>query len=286
MRAVCAAASYPWLMQPSVQVPAEAVAQLSQVGVLRGSAWILRDISLTIEPGQRWAVIGPNGAGKSTLLHLLAAMAAPATGTADVLGERLGRTDVQTLRTRIGFAGVSLTDRIPGSESVADAVLTGAWAVYSRRRENYDIADEVRRDYLLNVFGLSALSHRSFGTLSEGERKRVMIARALMPDPELLVLDEPAAGLDLAAREDLIRRLQWFADDPSAPALVLATHHLEEIPPATSHVAALRGGNIVQAGFTDDVLTNEVLTQVFGLPVAVETTAISGRRRWFARAAL
>ena len=262
------------------------VAELSAAGVVRGNAWILKDATLRIEPGERWAVIGPNGAGKSTLLHLLAAMAAPAAGTVDILGERLGRADVAQLRTRIGFAGLSLGDRIPGTESVANSVLTGAWAVYARRRELYDIADEVRRDYLLGVFGLTGLAQRSFGTLSEGERKRVLIARALMPDPELLVLDEPAAGLDLAAREDLIRRMQWFADDPSAPALVLATHHLEEIPPATTHVAALRGGSIVHAGPATDVLTSSVLTQVFGLPVVVETSDIAGRRRWFARAAL
>ena len=262
------------------------MADFQGASVVRGGNWILRDINLRIEPGERWAVVGPNGAGKSTFLHLLAAMAAPATGTVDVLGERLGRADVQQLRTRIGFAGLSLSDRIPGTESVADSVLTGAWAVYTRRKETYDLADEVRRDYLLSVFGLSSLATRAFGTLSEGERKRVLIARALMPDPELLVLDEPAAGLDLAAREDLIRRLQWFADDPSAPALVLATHHLEEIPPATTHVVALRAGEIVRAGTINDVLTNSVLTQVFGLPIFVETSEVAGRRRWFGRAAL
>ena len=267
-------------------VGVELVARLESVTVVRGSVEPLRNISLTIEAGQRWAVVGPNGAGKSTLLHLLAAMAAPARGTATILGSTLGRVDVAELRTRIGFAGASLMDRIPGTELVKDAVLTGAWAVYSKRRESYDIGDEVRRDYLLGILGLTTLANRTFGTLSEGERKRVTIARALMPDPELLILDEPAAGLDLAAREELLRRLQWFADDPSAPTLVMATHHLEEIAPATTHALALRAGSVVAAGPIDDVLTNSVLTNTFGLPVVVEKLDVAGRRRWFGRAAL
>ena len=267
-------------------VGVELVARLESVTVVRGSFEPLRNISLTIEAGQRWAVVGPNGAGKSTLLHLLAAMAAPARGTATILGSTLGRVDVAELRTRIGFAGASLMDRIPGTELVKDAVLTGAWAVYSKRRESYDIGDEVRRDYLLGILGLTTLANRTFGTLSEGERKRVTIARALMPDPELLILDEPAAGLDLAAREELLRRLQWFADDPSAPTLVMATHHLEEIASATTHALALRAGSVVAAGPIDDVLTNSVLTNTFGLPVAVEKLDVAGRRRWFGRAAL
>ncbi|MBU6213047.1 MAG: ATP-binding cassette domain-containing protein [Actinomycetales bacterium] len=253
------------------------------VSVVRGSTLPVNSVSLSIEAGQRWVVIGPNGAGKSTLLHVAAAMAAPAMGTATVLGEVLGRANVAELRTRIGFAGAALLDRIPGNETVGNAVMTGAWAVYARKREDYGIADEVRRDHLLTMFGLTSLIGRTFGTLSEGERKRVMIARALMPDPELLILDEPAAGLDLAAREDLLRRLTWLADDPMAPTTIMATHHLEEIPPGATHALALRQGALVAAGPIADVLTDEVLTTAFGLPITVERVGDT-RPRWFARA--
>lgn len=259
------------------------VLQFDDVSVVRGSALPLKSVSLTVSAGQRWVIVGPNGAGKSTLLHVAAAMAAPAMGTATVLGEVLGRANIAELRTRIGFAGAALLDRIPGTENVGNAVLTGAWAVYSRRREDYGIADEVRRDYLLTMFGLTDLIGRTFGTLSEGERKRVMIARALMPNPELLILDEPAAGLDLAAREDLLRRLTWLADDPLAPTTLMATHHLEEIPPGATHAIAIRHGSIVSAGTIADVLTDDVLTRTFGLPIVVQRVGDS-RPRWFARA--
>lgn len=257
--------------------------QFDDVSVVRGCTLPLNSVQWRVHPGERWVLIGPNGAGKSTLLHVAAAMAAPAMGAAIVLGEALGRANVAELRTRIGFAGASLLERIPGSETVGNAVMTGAWAVYSRRREDYAMADEVRRDYLLNMFGLTELVGRTFGTLSEGERKRVMIARALMPDPELLILDEPAAGLDLAAREDLLRRLTWLADDPLAPTMVMATHHLEEIPPGATHGLALRQGRVVAAGVIDQVLTDEVLTETFGLPISVERVG-QARPRWFARA--
>lgn len=261
----------------------EPVLRFDDVSVVRGAALPVNSVTWRVESGERWVVIGPNGAGKSTVLHVAAAMAAPAMGQAEVLGELLGRANVADLRTRIGFAGAALLDRIPGSESVGNAVMTGAWAVYSRRREDYGIADEVRRDYLLNMFGLTDLVARTFGTLSEGERKRVMIARALMPDPELLILDEPAAGLDLAAREDLLRRLTWLADDPLAPTTLMATHHLEEIPPGATHALALRQGRVVAAGAIGDVLTDAVLTQTFGIPIAVERVG-DARPRWFARA--
>ena len=260
------------------------VLDLHEISVVRGTSMPVKSVSWQVHEGQRWAVLGPNGAGKTTVLHVAAAMAAPATGSAQVLGETLGRANVAELRTRIGFAGASLLDRIPGTESVGNAVLTGAWAVYSRRQESYGIGDEVRRDYLLGLFGLQPLITRTFGTLSEGERKRVMIARALMPDPELLILDEPAAGLDLAAREDLLRRLTWLCDDPGAPTVVMATHHLEEIPPGVTHALALRDGGVVAAGPVDVVLTDEVLTETYGLPVTVER--MGPRPRWFARAKL
>ncbi|NDB18033.1 MAG: ATP-binding cassette domain-containing protein [Actinobacteria bacterium] len=263
---------------------AATVLDLREVSVVRGSNLPVNSVTWQIQEGQRWAVLGPNGAGKSTLLHVAAAMAAPAMGTAEVLGETLGRANVAELRTRIGFAGASLLERIPGTESVGNAVLTGAWAVYSRRKEDYGIGDEVRRDYLLGLFGLQPLIGRTFGTLSEGERKRVMIARALMPDPELLILDEPAAGLDLAAREDLLRRLTWLCDDPGAPTIVMATHHLEEIPPGVTHALALREGSVVAAGPVESVLTDALLTQTYGLPVTVER--VGERPRWFARAKL
>ena len=270
------------MVSPYPSLVSYEVLRFDDVSVVRGSTLPVKSVSWVVNPGERWIVVGPNGAGKSTLLHVAAAMAAPAMGTATVLGDVLGRANIAVLRTRIGFAGAALLDKIPGTETVGNAVLTGAWAVYSRRREDYGIADEVRRDYLLGLFGLQDLIGRTFGTLSEGERKRMMIARALMPNPELLVLDEPAAGLDLAAREDLLKRLTWLSDDPMAPAIIMATHHLEEIPPGATHALSLRQGEVIAAGAIDDVLTDDVLTRTYGLPVTVEK--MGPRPRWFARA--
>jgi iron complex transport system ATP-binding protein len=186
-----------------------------------------------------------------------------------VLGELLGRVDVHELRTRIGLSSAALADRIPPEERVRDVVVTAAYSVVGRWRERYDRMDEGRAGALLEQLGMAALADRRYGTLSEGERKRTQIARALMTDPELLLLDEPAAGLDLGGREDLVRRLGELAQDPDAPAMVLVTHHVEEIPPGFTHALLLREGSAVAQGLLRDTLTAENLSKTFGLPLQV-----------------
>ena len=243
--------------------------ELAHVTVVRSGKALLNDVSWRAEVGDRWVVIGANGAGKSTLMQILGTTMYPTSGQADILGERLGEVDVFDLRTRIGFTGTTVADRIPAEETVLDAVMSAAHAVTGRWNEVYEAQDVARADQILGELGVRALEDRTFGTLSEGERKRTLIARALMTDPELLLLDEPAAGLDLGGREELVSRLSGLALDPDAPASVLVTHHVEEIPLGYTHGLLLREGRIVASGLLDDVLTDEALTETFGLPLAV-----------------
>ncbi len=263
------------------QVGEDTVIALDRVSVIRGGNHLLRAVSWQVELDERWVVLGPNGAGKTTLLNLASARLHPSRGTAHVLGERLGRTDVNELRTRIGLTSAQLAESIPPDERVVDAVVTAAWSVVGRWRESYDPMDETRARTLLNQLGMGLMTDRQFGTLSEGERKRVQIARALMTDPELMLLDEPAAGLDLGAREDLVARLAELAEDPDAPALVLVTHHVEEIPPGFTHALLLREGTVVAAGLLGETLTAENLSKTFGMPLVVHRSG----DRYTARAA-
>lgn len=246
-----------------------AVIELEQVSVRRGESWLLRDIEWRVDAGQRWIIMGPNGAGKSTLLDIVGARNFPTQGRATVLEETLGSVDVFDLRTRIGVASLAMAERLPDYETARDAVVTASWAVSGRWRETYDEIDEQRADELLAAFGVAGLAQRNIGTLSEGERKRVMIARALMTDPELLLLDEPAAGLDVAGREDLVARLGQLAADAMAPVLVMVTHHVEEIPPGFTHVLMLRKGEVVAAGPLESTLTSAAASETFGLPLSV-----------------
>ena len=246
------------------------VIRMEGVAVRRGTTTLLHDIDWSVELDERWVVLGPNGAGKTTLLRLAAAELHPTAGTVHVLGERLGRVDVFELRPRIGLASAGLGLRVPDDETAHDFVVSAGYGVLGRWRERYDEADYRRAMGLLGALGVDALSGRTFGTLSEGERKRTLIARALMTDPEVLLLDEPAAGLDLGGREDLVGRLSALALDPDAPASVLVTHHVEEIPVGYSHVLLLRDGGIVAAGLLEDVLTDDNLSATFGLSLAVQ----------------
>jgi len=246
------------------------VVRMDGVSVRRGASTLLHDVDWAVELDERWVVLGPNGAGKTTLLRMAAAELHPTDGTVHVLGERLGRVNVFELRTRIGLCSAALGIRVPPEETVRDVVVSAGYGVLGRWRETYDDADTDRAEYLLDALGVRALGERMFGTLSEGERKRALIARALMTDPELLLLDEPAAGLDLGGREDLVGRLTALAADAEAPASVLVTHHVEEIPVGYSHGILLREGGVVAAGLLDDVLTDENLTATFGIPLGVQ----------------
>jgi iron complex transport system ATP-binding protein len=255
------------------QLPPESLADLvvrmDGVGVRRGAATLLHRVDWRVELDEKWVVLGPNGAGKTTLLRLAATELYPTCGLVHVLGERLGRTDVFGLRPRIGFSSASLAGRIPGDEVVADLVVSAGYAVLGRWRERYDDVDRARAAGLLAALGMEAMMQRRFGTLSEGERKRVLIARALMTDPELLLLDEPAAGLDLGGREDLLGRLATLAGDPDAPATVLVTHHVEEIPPGFTHAMLMRDGAVVAQGLLGAVLTQANLSKTFGVDLAL-----------------
>jgi iron complex transport system ATP-binding protein len=256
------------------------VLEFAGVSVVRDGNTLLNDITWEVEEGQRWVILGPNGAGKTTLLQLAAGRIHPTTGVAGVLGEVLGAVDVFELRPRIGLSSAAMAERLPADELVRDVVVTASYGIVGRWRENYDALDHARAGDLLEALGVSHLSERTFGTLSEGERKRVQIARALMTDPELMLLDEPAAGLDLGGREDLVARLGALAADIEAPALVLVTHHVEEIPPSFTDVLLMREGRIVAAGPVEIMLTAANLSQTFGLALVLERHG----DRWSARA--
>ncbi|QTE30743.1 ABC transporter ATP-binding protein [Pengzhenrongella sicca] len=258
-----------------------AVLDLQDVSIRRGPKTILDSVTWQVADGERWVVLGRNGAGKTTLLQIAAGRMHPSSGVAELLGERLGRVDVFELRPRIGLASSALADRIPASERVRDVVLTAAYGVTGRWRERYEELDAERAGDLLAAFGMAELADRSFGTLSEGERKRTQIARALMTDPELLLLDEPAAGLDLGGREELVAALAELAGDPRSPVLVLVTHHVEEIPRGFTHVLLLKDGRVHAAGPIEQVLTAPTLSAAFDVDLVVTHDA----GRWSARAA-
>ena len=258
-----------------------AVIEFADVTVRRGSATLLDKISWRVAEGERWVVLGPNGAGKTTLLQVASAQMHPTEGVAGILGEVLGTVDVFELRPRIGLTSAALAERIPRAERVHDVVVSASYGVVGRWRERYDELDHARAEELLGDVGAGELRDRTFGTLTEGERKRLQIARALMTDPELLLLDEPAAGLDLGGREDLVSTLSELALDEDAPATVLVSHHVEEIPPGFTHALLLRRGRVVAAGPLERVLTEDVVSQTFGMDITLrhEDDRWAARRR-------
>jgi iron complex transport system ATP-binding protein len=263
----------------SETVDPDLLIDFARVTLRRGGKTLVGPITWAVELDERWVVVGPNGAGKTSLLRIAAAMEHPSSGTAYVLGERLGKTDMSELRARVGLSSSALSQRVPDGEVVRDVVVSAGYAVMGRWREKYDDVDYEQAVDMLESVGAEHLAERTYGTLSEGERKRVLIARSMMTDPELLLLDEPAAGLDLGGREELVARLADLAADPDAPATVLVTHHVEEIPQGFTHCLLLSEGAVVASGLLTDVLTSENLSKAFGQSIALEL--IDGR--YFAR---
>ena len=256
------------------------VLRLRGVGVRHDRSMLLRDVDWTVRSDESWVIVGPNGAGKTTLLQVAAALRAPTEGTVEILGELLQEADLQDLRSRVGLASAAVADEVSPAEKVIDLVLTASYAILGRWKEEYDSGDLTRAVEILDALGCAHLIRRRFATLSEGERKRVQIARALMPDPELLLLDEPAAGLDLGGREDLLRRLTTLARDPKAPMMVLVTHHVEEVPDGFTHAMLLRRGSVLAAGPIENVFTARNLSRCFGVQLEIEHR----QSRWTARA--
>jgi iron complex transport system ATP-binding protein len=255
--------------------------RLEHVSVVRDGVALLDDISWEVGPGERWALLGPNGSGKTTLLKVVGSALWPTRGVVELLGERLGRIDMRELRRRIAVVSASVSRTLRPAIPALDVVLTGRHAALETWWNEYTDEDrDAARALLTDAgFGGNGFAERPFGLLSEGERQQVLLARALMGRPELLLMDEPAAGLDLGARERLLGRLASLAGDPSVPPMVLVTHHLEEIPPGITHAALLRAGRVVAAGPVDAVLTGAAVSEAFGVQVAVDRR----EGRWSAR---
>ncbi len=257
------------------------VLDLDDVAVVRQGRPLLDGLTWAVRPGERWVLLGPNGSGKTTLLRVAGLWLRPTRGTVRVDGETSGRTDIRTLRARIGYTSIALSDSLRADVEALDVVMTGRraqleawWATWTDDDRN------AARDEMARV-GADHLAERTFGTLSAGERQRVLLARALAGDPALLLLDEPAAGLDLGAREDLVDRLAVLAADPAAPPTVLVTHHPEEVPPGYTHALLLRDGRAVAAGPIREVLADGPMSEAFGLDLAVTWSddRVSARRR-------
>ena len=252
--------------------------QLDHIVMRRDGTTILDDVSLRVIDGERWLVLGANGSGKTSLLRIAALYEHPTSGVVEVLGERLGRTDVRQLRRRVGYASAALADQLRPTLSALDAVRTARFAALEPWWHQYAPADRERAEALLDRLGCGQFADRPFGTLSSGERQRVQLARTLMAEPDLLLLDEPTAGLDLGGREDLVHRLGGLARDPATPPVVLVTHHVDEIPAGFTHALLLVDGHVQDQGPIDATLTADAVSMCFGVPVQLE------RRdgRWFA----
>jgi iron complex transport system ATP-binding protein len=263
-----------------VTAAAGPVIDLHGVTVRREGTVILDDVGWSVRPGERWVLLGPNGSGKTTLLTLAGARLWPSGGTVEILGSRLGRVDVRTLRPRISLVSGSVTRTLRADLPARDVVVSGRYAALETWWHTYTDEDWAEADRLLAESGFAAIGNRPFGVISEGERQHVLLARALMARPELLLLDEPAAGLDLGARERLMSRLGVLAADPTSPTMVLVTHHCEEIPRGFTHAGLVRQGRLVAAGALEDVVTSSLVSSCFDVAVTV------GRRdgRWWSRA--
>jgi iron complex transport system ATP-binding protein len=262
-------------MGPDADQP---VLAFEQVRLHFGGPPVLVDVDWVVRRGERWVVLGPNGSGKTSLLRLAAGYLHPTSGTVRVLGHTLGRVDVRSLRPRIGITGTAVTGMLRPTTSALDAVMSARHGALATWWHTYTAADRERAAGLLDLVGLAHLADRPVGALSDGERQRVGLARTLMADPDLLLLDEPTAGLDLAGRESLVAGLAALARDGTTPTAVLVTHHVEEIPPGFTHVLLLRAGRVLAAGPLEDTLSAAGLEACFGVPVVLERRA----GRWVA----
>ena len=273
-RATAAAFSTGRPAGPSTRTPEprpvpDPVLDLRGVSVIRSGAWIVDTVDWRVLAGERWVVLGPNGAGKSTLVSIASTRLWPSRGTVAVLDQEIGRVDARVLRRRIGDASAALAERFHADVTAADVVVSAATGALAPWWDTYSGADRDRAHGLLDLVGVAALAERTFGTLSTGERQRVLLARTLMPDPDLLLLDEPAAGLDLGAREDLVARLEALAAQPRPAAIALVTHHLEEVPRGFDRALLLASGRVVAVGGTADVIADAPLSAAYGLPLRV-----------------
>ena len=246
------------------------VLEMSAVSLIRGGREVLSDLDWRVRPGERWVVFGPNGAGKSSLLEVASTYEIASRGRVDVLGARVGTVDLRQLRRRVGYAGAPLARRIRPQLTVRDVVLTGPRAMLSTFRQHFASTDRIRAEELLSELGLAELADRRVDQVSEGERQRAQLARVLVAEPDLLLLDEPTAGLDLAGREQLLSRLDAMADaDPGRP-VVLVTHQLEEVPASSTRALLLRDGRVFAAGPIETTLTSEALSECVGAAITVE----------------
>lgn len=257
----------------------DTVLRFTDVDFIRDDRMILSQINWEVRSDERWVVLGPNGSGKTTLCRLASLYLHPSRGTIDVLGQRLGKTDVRELRTHLGFTSAALAAMLRPGLRVEDVVVTGKSAALAPYWHSYTDEERAKARQLLERFDCGKLGDAEFGTLSSGERQRVMLARTLMSDPSLLILDEPTAGLDLGGREDLVALLARLAADREAPATIMVTHHVDEIPPGFTHALLLREGQILEKGPIEATLTAPHLSDCFALPLQVEVR--SGR--WTAR---
>jgi iron complex transport system ATP-binding protein len=253
---------------------------LQAVGVRREGTVVLDDVDWSVHPGERWVILGPNGSGKTTLLTLAGARLWPSSGTVEILGARLGRVDVRSLRPRIALVSGSVTRQVRPDLPARDVVVSGRYGALETWWNTYSDEDWAQADRLLDEAGFASIAHRPFGVISEGERQHVLLARALMSRPELLLLDEPAAGLDLGARERLVSRLGVLAADPASPPIVLVTHHCEEIPRGFTHAGLVRQGKLVAAGPLEEGVTSSLVSRCFDVAVTVGR----GEGRWWSRA--